>query len=66
MKEIEKHTMSLQTVEFFFDEEVVTALHDDLIDQIGGIKGIRDTGLLSSALSAPFQSFGGYEIYQTI
>ncbi|MBR0035324.1 MAG: type II toxin-antitoxin system death-on-curing family toxin, partial [Synergistaceae bacterium] len=28
--------------------------------------GIRDRGLLESAVNAPFQSFGGYDVYPTI
>ena len=51
---------------FYFDEETVIALHNDLIREIGGIEGIRDEGLLSSALNAPFQSFGGHEVYKSI
>ena len=32
----------------------------------GGSHGIRDEGLLESSISAPFQSFGGEDIYPTI
>ena len=37
----------------------VLALHSDLIREFGGTEGIRDEGLLESALAAPFQTFGG-------
>lgn len=37
-----------------------------LIDQTGGSDGIRDEGLLESALNAPFQTFDGDYIYRTI
>lgn len=37
-----------------------------LIQETGGANGIRDEGLLDSALNAPFQSFDGEDIYITI
>ena len=37
-------------------------LHDKSIDDFGGAKGIRDTGLLESALARPFQTFGGEDL----
>lgn len=41
----------------------IVALHQQLIQETGGIHGIRDKGLLDAALHAPFQSFGGQELY---
>ncbi len=41
-------------------------LHSKLIKETGGIDGIRDEGLLDSALQTPFQSFGGEELYSSI
>ena len=38
-------------------------IHTQLITETGGLDGIRDRGLLESALSAPFQTFDGEEIY---
>lgn len=46
--------------------EQIIALHSQLISETGGIDGIRDEGLLSSALNAPFQSFGDTENYPSI
>lgn len=46
--------------------EQIIALHSQLISETGGIDGIRDEGLLSSALNAPFQSFGETENYPSI
>lgn len=40
-------------------------LHDQLIEATGGSKGIRDEGMLESALMNPYQSFGGIELYPT-
>ncbi len=31
-------------------------LHEQLISETGGIQGLRDEGMLESALSSPFQS----------
>ena len=44
----------------------VTALHSALIREFGGIDGIRDEGLLESALAAPFQTFGGETVYPSL
>jgi death-on-curing protein len=40
-------------------------IHDVLIEQFGGVKGIRDKGLLESALLRPYQTFDGKELYPT-
>lgn len=37
-------------------------LHSQLIAETGGIDGLRDEGMLESALHAPFQSFAGEEV----
>ena len=44
----------------------VTALHSALIREFGGIDGIRDEGLLESALAAPFQTFDGEPVYPSL
>ena len=44
----------------------VLALHSALIREFGGIDGIRDEGLLESALAAPFQTFGGEPVYPSL
>ena len=41
-------------------------LHEELITQTGGAAGIRDEGLLDSALAAPFQSFEGHTPYPSL
>ncbi len=46
--------------------EEVIYMHSELIRETGGSNGIRDMGLLESAVNAPFQSFGGYDVYPTI
>ena len=44
----------------------VLMLHTQLIESTGGSDGIRDEGLLDSALESPFQSFSGEELYPSI
>ena len=44
----------------------VFLLHEQLIQETGGSRGLRDEGLLESALSAPFQAFADYSPYPTI
>ncbi|MEA4804867.1 type II toxin-antitoxin system death-on-curing family toxin [Acetobacterium wieringae] len=44
----------------------VLRLHTMLINETGGSDGLRDEGLLDSALNAPFQSFGGEDLYKTV
>ena len=46
--------------------EQVKAMHTRLVMKTGGSDGVRDEGLLESAVNAPFQSFGGYYVYPTI
>lgn len=47
-------------------KEQVLQLHISLIKATGGSDGIRDEGMLDSALNNPFQSFGGNELYPSI
>ncbi len=47
-------------------KEQVLMLHGQLIEATGGSKGIRDEGMLESALFNPFQTFGGEELYPSI
>ena len=47
-------------------KEQVILLHQRLIETTGGSLGIRDEGMLESALSNPFQSFGDVELYPSI
>lgn len=44
----------------------ILMLHSQLIKATGGCNGIRDDGLLDSALESPFHSFGGEELYPSI
>ncbi len=48
-----------------FDQDKVLLLHQLLIEQTGGEDGIRDFGLLDSALEACFATFDGKELFPT-
>lgn len=37
----------------WLDRELILALYDDVIEASGGVRGVRDEGLLASALSGP-------------
>jgi len=46
-------------------DEVIT-MHEKLVAATGGSPGIRDMGLLESAVLGCTQTFGGEEIYPTV
>ena len=45
--------------------EDVLLLHEFSSKDFGGASGIRDIGLLESAIARPFQTFGGEDLYPT-
>lgn len=47
-------------------KEQVVEMHNQLVAETGGISGIRDEGLLESAVNAPFQKFGGVDLFPSI
>ena len=44
----------------------IVLLHEQLIEATGGSSGLRDEGMLDSALNAPFQTFGGEDVYPSL
>jgi death-on-curing protein len=46
--------------------EEVEELHEELVDQTGGLHGIRDRGLMESAVVQPLQQFQGVDLYPDI
>lgn len=46
--------------------EQVGMLHKELIEETDGLNGMRDEGLLDSALSLPFQTFDGQALYPSV
>jgi death-on-curing protein len=55
----------LQTPRFISIDEVLE-LHEDQISSFGGTSGVRDEGLLASALAQPQATFGGQFLHPTI
>lgn len=45
------------------DINEVEKIHYILIENFGGAKGIRDRGILESAINRPYQTFDGKELY---
>jgi len=46
--------------------EELLIIHEDQIERYGGSSGLRDLGLLESALFRPQSTFGGEDLYETI
>lgn len=44
------------------DSDEVIRIHNLLIDEFGGSKGVRDFNLLDSAINRPFQTFDKMDI----
>lgn len=47
----------------FLSVEDVIQIHDDTIAEEGGLPGLRDLGLLQSAVMMPQQQFGGHYLH---
>jgi death-on-curing protein len=50
----------------FLTLDEILEIHDDQILRYGGEVGIRDRGLLESAIAMPQQSFGGQYLHKDI
>ena len=48
-----------------FSKDRVLLIYKYLMEETGGGAGIRDAGLLESALESAFQTFGGADLYPT-
>ena len=49
-----------------FSKENVLSIYEVLTLKTGGTVGIRDEGLLASALEAPYQTFSGVDLFPTL
>ena len=49
-----------------FSKDKILLLHQLMAQETGGSVGVRDEGLLESALEAAFSGFGGEEFYPSI
>lgn len=50
----------------FLDIEAVYEMQRDQVRRYGGSEGVRDVGLLESALAMPEASFGGYHLHEDL
>lgn len=48
-----------------FSQEKILLLHQLIAQETGGDAGVRDYGLLESALESAYQTFGGEELFPT-
>lgn len=44
----------------------VLAIHDQMVKRFGGSHGVRDLGLVESAVGRPLASYDGNDLYETI
>lgn len=47
-------------------KQQIILLHTQMIQQSGGSDGIRDEGMLDSAINQPFQTFDDMELYPSV
>lgn len=50
----------------YLSPQKVLYIHDQAVKRFGGSHGIRDIGLLESAVARPQASFDGQDLYETI
>lgn len=44
-------------------KQKIIELHSYMIEMTGGLDGVRDENMLDLAISSPFQTFGGQDLY---
>lgn len=49
----------------YFSKDDILHIHSKLISDFGGSDGIRDEGMLESALNTPLQTFDSEDLYPT-
>ncbi len=47
-------------------KEQIIFLHSEIIKETGGINGLRDEGMLDSAITTPFVTFDSVEMFPTL
>ncbi|MDO8474532.1 MAG: type II toxin-antitoxin system death-on-curing family toxin [bacterium] len=50
----------------YLNAQELLVIHSEIIDQTGGLHGVRDTNLLQSIIEKPRGRFGGKELYKGI
>ena len=49
----------------YLHKQQILKLHNQIINEFGGIHGIRDERMLDSTLANPLQTFAGLDLYPT-
>lgn len=49
-----------------FNSEHIQLLHSILLEETGGLDGVRDENMFESAANSPFQTFDGVYVYSTL
>lgn len=49
-----------------FDKDIIIKLYKKMVLATGGTFGIRSESLLDSAINAPYQTYGGVELFPTL
>lgn len=49
----------------YFSKDEILHIHSKLVSDFGGSDGIRDKGMLDSAINAPLQTFDSSDLYPT-
>lgn len=50
----------------FIEIDEIVFIHDRIIDEVGGSRGLREPGLLAAISEKPQASFGGKELYPSM
>ncbi len=50
----------------YLTSQNVIQIHFEIVAETGGLQGLRDLGLLESAVARPMHTFGGQDLYQTL
>jgi len=50
----------------YLTAEEILVIHSEIIDETGGMHGVRDIGLLMSIAEKPKSRFGGKELYEGV
>jgi len=50
----------------FLEKNLVLLLHRQLVEEFGGSHGVRDDGLLDSALAMPYMTFFNQDLYPSL
>lgn len=50
----------------YLTPQQVLAIHDQMVKRFGGSRGIRDIGLVESAVARPMATFDSVDLYENI